>query len=236
MLYPVRAYLFAVFGVAIAATAFLVVLPFSGSRSVLCWARQQLWARPILFCLRVICGITLRESGTENIPEEPCIFACKHQSAWEIFFFCRRFRNLTFVSKREVFRIPLLGFYMKRTGMISLDRSRGLTSLRHLELAAGEGEKYRRERIIIFPEGTRMKPGETRPYLSGVAVLAQETGFLIVPVALNSGRFWRRKKLPYQKGAIDIRFLPPVDASGLSSRDLRLLLQEKIEAACKDLP
>ena len=236
MLYPLRAYLFAFCGVAVAAFAFVVIFPFSVSRNAICWARQNLWANPTLFCLRVICGISIDESGAENIPDAPCIFACKHQSAWEIFFFSHRFRNLTFVSKREVFRIPLLGFYMKRTGMISLDRSRGLTSLRHLEVAANEGEKYRRERIIIFPEGTRMQPGETRPYLSGVVVLAQETGLPIVPVALNSGRVWPRKKLPQQGGKISIRFLAPVDATGLSSRDLRQLLQERIEAACTELP
>ena len=236
MVYFLRAYLFAICGVAIAAFAFVVIFPFSVSRGAICWARQNLWANPTLFCLRIICGISLDESGTENIPDEPCIFACKHQSAWEIFFFSHRFRNLTFVSKREVFQIPLLGFYMKRTGMISLDRSRGLTSLRHLEVAAREGEKYRRERIIIFPEGTRMKPGETRPYLSGVVVLAQETGFPIVPVALNSGKFWPRKKLPKRSGKVSVRFLAPVDGTGLSSRALRQLLQERIEAACTELP
>ena len=235
MLYRLRTLLFALSAIAIAAVVFVALLPLCFSRSALSWARQKLWSAPTLFCLEKICGITTKEIGVENIPQGSCIFACKHQSAWEVFFFCRKFRTLTFVSKREVFYIPLLGLYMWRTGMIALNRKRALKSLRHLQGTADENKSQKLQRIIIFPEGTRVPPGESRPYLSGVAVLAQHTELPIVPVALNSGRVWPRKKIPVRKGEIKIEFLPPVSAEGLSSRALRNLLQEKIENACKNL-
>ncbi|MGR4000367.1 MAG: 1-acyl-sn-glycerol-3-phosphate acyltransferase [Alphaproteobacteria bacterium] len=207
--------------------SFVVTIPFSFSSRAILFARHRLWMSPTLSCLRFTCGITFCERGLDNIPDGPCIFASQHQSIFEVIYFGARFRDIVYVLKREIYRIPLLGYYMWRTGMIPLDRGRGLGALARLRKEARRRRGHP-GRIVIFPEGTRIAPGKRVNYLPGVAILANELGVPVVPVALNSGYLWGKRRFLKLGGCVTISFLPPISPN-LPPRELLSRLQSAIE-------
>ena len=222
--------------VLVSAAAFLAVLPFSlFSRRVILWARSRLWMSPVLGCLRAFCGVSWREEGRENVPDGPCIFASRHESAFEIFFFGARHPDVIYVMKRELYWIPFLGWYMLRTGMIPLDRSKGLRALNRLKREAHRRRGRLAGKVLIFPEGTRNAPGVRRAYLPGAAVLAGELGVPVVPVALDSGRVWGRNSFVKRPGCVTVRYLPPLDPS-LAPRELLECLRAAVEGALERPP
>jgi 1-acyl-sn-glycerol-3-phosphate acyltransferase len=129
------------------------------------------------------------DHGRENLPAGPVIIACKHQSSWETLAFTRLFDDIAIVLKRELLFIPVVGWAMARAGNIAVARGDGAAALRGLvrqgTAAVAEGRS-----IVIFPEGTRVAPGEQRPYHVGTAALYRQLGVPVVPMALNSGLFW----------------------------------------------
>ena len=144
------------------------------------------WARGCVLLLRAVCGLGYRIEGLENLPDQPVVIAAKHQSIWETLAFCHIFQRPIFVLKQELLRIPFYGWYLKRMGMIAIDRDGGAGALRRM-LAEARQTLDAGKHIIIFPEGTRTKPGQRRPYHPGVAALYKQLGVPVLPVALNSG-------------------------------------------------
>ena len=218
----------------VAVVSFLATLPFSFSRRAILFARHRLWMAPTLACLRLTCGVGYDERGVENIPDGPCIFASRHQSIFEVLYFGARFRNIVYVMKREIYWIPVLGFYMWRTGMIPLNRGRGLGALGRLKREARR-RRGRSDRIVIFPEGTRVAPGARADFLPGFAVLAHEMGVPVVPVALNSGELWGRRRFLKVRGCVTVSYLPAVSPE-LSPRELLERVRGAIEAEAARLP
>lgn len=191
------------------------------------------WCRAALFGLRVIAGVKWRFEGTENLPDEPFILACKHQSTWETLSIYVYFGSPAFVLKKELTEIPFFGWYLGKAGHISVNRTAGASALR------GMIEDTRRvlrtgRKIIIFPEGTRTPPHATTRYHPGVVALYRDTGYPLVPAALNSGLFWPRSIWSCRPGEIVLRFLPPLPAN-LGRRELMTTLEETIETATRDL-
>lgn len=196
-------------------------------RWVIAWAR--LWIVFVLWWLRVTVGLTHRVVGRENLPAGPAILASKHQSSWETLSFTLLFDDIAIVLKRELLFIPVVGWAMARVGNIAVTRGDGAVALRGLvrqaKAAIAEGRS-----IVIFPEGTRVSPGEHKPYQVGTAALYRQLGVPVVPIALNSGLFWGRRKWIKRPGVLTLEILPPIPP-GLPREAFMQTLQEKIEGA-----
>ncbi|MBK8175867.1 MAG: 1-acyl-sn-glycerol-3-phosphate acyltransferase [Rhodospirillales bacterium] len=167
------------------------------------------WCRGLITLVRWCCNIDWQVDGRENLPRGAALLAAKHQSAWETLIFYILLDDPVFVLKRELLNVPLLGWYLKKTGNIAIDRSAGFRAMKTLlpgvEAALAEGAQ-----VIVFPEGTRSPPGVHTPYHPGIAALYARMNVPVTPVALNSGLFWGRKRFLKFPGTITIEFLPPI--------------------------
>lgn len=200
-------------------------------RAVVAWA--QFWIRFCLWWLRVTCRLTHRVSGRENMPAGPVLIASKHQSTWETLAYTILFPDAAIVLKRELLFIPVVGWAMARAGNIAVARGDGAQALRGLVKQAKAVIADGRS-IIIFPEGTRVAPGDERPYQVGVAALYRQLGVPVVPVALNSGVFWGRRKFIKWPGLIRVQVLPAI-APGLAREGFLNTLRDRIEHTTKEL-
>ena len=200
-------------------------------RFVVAWS--LVWIDFCLWWLRVTCRLTHRVSGAENLPTGPVIFACKHQSSWETLAFSRLFPGAATVMKRELVLIPIVGWAMARAGNIAVERGDGAKALRGLVKQAKATLEEGRS-ILIFPEGTRVAVGDEKPYQVGTAALYRQLGVPVVPVALNSGLFWGRRKFIKWPGVIDVEILPAIPP-GLGRDVFMGTLRERIEGATNRL-
>jgi 1-acyl-sn-glycerol-3-phosphate acyltransferase len=196
-------------------------------RAVVAWA--TFWIDFILWWLRLTCRLTHRVVGMENLPKGPVIIACKHQSSWETLAFTKLFPDAAIVLKRELLFIPIVGWAMARAGNIAVARGDGAQALRGLVRQAKAAIAEDRS-ILIFPEGTRVAVGVEKPYQVGAAALYRQLGVPVVPVALNSGLFWGRRKFVKRPGVITVEVLEPI-APGLSREAFMTTLRERIEGA-----
>lgn len=174
-------------------------------------------------------GISYKVVGREYVPEGACIIAAKHQSEWETYKMNLLFGNPSIVFKKELMRVPVWGGFLRRTGMIPIDRSGGGGALSVMMRAAHKAADAGRK-IVIFPQGTRITPGEQRPYKSGVAALYQELNLPVVPMAVNSGLFWPKSSFIKKPGEITIEFLPAIPA-GLPREEMMNRLKHDLETA-----
>jgi 1-acyl-sn-glycerol-3-phosphate acyltransferase len=197
------------------------------------WAAGHLWIDGTLFLLRVLCGLGARELGLENLPKGPAIIAAKHQSAWETLFLSRRLGNPAFILKRELLGIPLFGWFIRKVGMVAVDRAGKAAALKQMVRDANQALAQGR-RIVIFPEGTRVAPGTHRPYQPGIAALYGQLDVPVVPVALNSGLYWGRKAWVKKPGRILIEYLPPIPP-GLDRKAFMAELEPRLEPAANAL-
>jgi 1-acyl-sn-glycerol-3-phosphate acyltransferase len=198
-------------------------------------AATKVWLAGLRGLARLVVGVSWRIEGLENLPAGPVIVAAKHQSAFDTFLFHALLDDPVYVLKRELFRIPLVGWYMRASGMIGIDRSAGAKALRSMLEACGEALAEGRQ-IVIFPEGTRVAVGESRPYHPGVAALAARFPDVpVLPVTLNSGLLWGRKAFLKHPGTVTLKVLPAMEP-GLAKRAFLETLQMRIEEAGAALP
>lgn len=203
-----------------------LVLPYPVLRAFI-----RSYARTSLWLLRVVCGTDVRWRGRENIPPRSCIVACKHQSAWDTFALYAVLDDPIYILKRELMWIPLFGWYMRKAGLIAIDRSAGMAALARMTNRAQRALTGSRPRqLVIFPEGTRRAPGAAPSYKPGIVHLYAKAGVPCVPAALNSGLFWPRRSLFRLPGTIVVEFLPPI-APGFDRTKLLAHLQHAIEDA-----
>jgi 1-acyl-sn-glycerol-3-phosphate acyltransferase len=186
---------------------------------------SQAWSRMIFWGLKWIANCDYEVRG--EAPKGAVLVAAKHMSMWDTLALYLLLDDVCIVVKRELLSIPFYGWYIKRSGVIAIDRAAGASALRQMAKQAEPIVKAGRP-IVIFPEGTRGKPGAAPHYKPGVAGLYALTGLACVPVALNSGQFW----LGFTKrpGTIVIEFLPPIPA-GLKRAAFMAELEERIETA-----
>ena len=216
--------------------AFLMSFAFLPSLILPFWASDfiaRFWTRSVYWLLRVICRLTYRVEGMEFLPTEPVIVASKHQSAWDTLFFPYKLDKSAIILKRELFWLPFFGWYAKKYGAIGIDRRGGASAIRQMIKDSRKPLSTGRS-IIIFPEGTRTAPGKKGVYHSGVAALYNQLKLPVVPVALNSGIYWPRRKLIRRPGVITLRFLPPIPP-GLPRDQFMLRLEADIETAQKEI-
>ena len=193
----------------------------------------RMWLRQITWMEKHIAGISYKVIGQDHVPEGACIIAAKHQSTWETFKLHMLFEDPAVVLKKELLDIPLWGRYLARSGMIPIDRSAGTKALAIMMNAAHKAADEKRK-IIIFPQGTRIPPGEYRPYKSGVMALYKELNLPVIPMALNSGLCWPKNSFTKKPGEITIEFLPPIPA-GLPREVFMPRLKEELETASNRL-
>jgi 1-acyl-sn-glycerol-3-phosphate acyltransferase len=191
------------------------------------------WMRGIHLGLRRIAGLGFRVEGLEHLPDAPCIIASKHQSSFETLLFHTIRPDLAIGLKEELLRIPLFGWYLRLAKNIAIDRGAAAKAMRSLikgaERAVADGLS-----ILIFPEGNRRPVGAPPDYKPGVAALYKALDVPVVPVALDSGRFWGRRSFAKQPGTITVRFLEPIPP-GLERHAFMRLLEERIETATNAL-
>ena len=192
----------------------------------------RFWGRYVEFGLRWICGIRVEIRGRQYLPQGAALVAAKHQSMLDVTGSFAVLPDSCFIMKNELLKIPLFGWYCLKVGMVPLDRSGRMAALK--KMVADVRDRFRHERqVVIFPEGTRIKPGQPSHYHSGVAALYRELDMPCHLVATNSGvhwagGFWR------PPGVVVFEFLEPIPA-GLKAKVFMLELQARIDAASTKL-
>lgn len=199
------------------------------------WAMAGLKAHAMvsLWLLRWIVGTRMEVRGREKLPAAPYLVASKHQSAWDTFALIPIFSDPAMVMKWELTLIPFYGWFSRKFEHVFVKRERGPAALRHLVRDAKDRADAGRE-IVIFPEGTRKEPGSQPDYKSGAVALYEGLGLPCLPIALNSGLYWPRRKLLRYPGTIIVEILDPLPA-GLPRAEFRAELQRRIEAASNRL-
>jgi 1-acyl-sn-glycerol-3-phosphate acyltransferase len=193
----------------------------------------RFWIRGAHLLQRIVLGLTWELRGREHLPRGPAVIAAKHQSAWETLVFHTLLDDPVFVLKKELLWLPFIGWYMRASGQIAIDRAAGTRALAAMARAARQALAKGRQ-VIVFPEGHRQPPGVTGTYLPGVAALYGEGAAPTIPVALNSGLFWGRNAFLRRPGRITIELLPPMPA-GLDRRAFVDALRARIEPATRAL-
>lgn len=195
----------------------------------------RLWVRLALFCTREIAGIKYRIvlADRASIPQTPVIFAAKHQSAWETIAFNEIVPHSAFVLKKELLKMPFFGWYLRKMPHISVDRSAGSSAMRDL-ITGGKQMIRNGNSIIIYPQGTRVQPGEDTPYHPGVFALYKALNVPVVPVALNSGRLWPRNSILKHAGMVTVKILPSIPP-GLDRKTFMAQLEQMIETEIQRL-
>ena len=214
------------------ALAVAVVAPFHrewGVKLAECWVDVVFWS------LKHLCRIDWRIEGLENIPAEPGIAYWKHQSAWETLAQLKVFPKQSWVLKRELMWIPLIGQALLAIKPIAIDRKSGHTAVN--QVLNGGARRILEDGmwVMIFPEGTRMPPGTTRRYGISGALLAEKTGRPIVPIAHNAGDFWRRNAFLKYPGTIQVRVGKPMHPHGVKPEDFNKQVQAWVEAQMREI-
>ena len=186
---------------------------------VLSWVEMHHWL------VRHILGIRFRVEGT--IPIDPLLIAAKHQSMLETLELVRLSKLPIIVLKKELADIPLFGFLTRRYGVIPVERSAGAKALRAL-VACGREAVATGRAVIIYPEGTRVRVGETPALKSGFAALYRALGLPVVPVALDSGRLWGRGFV-HRSGTVTIKICDALPA-GLPRKEIEALVHAAINS------
>lgn len=191
------------------------------------------WGPTTNWLLRVVAGTKVELRGLEKIPPGALLVASKHQSLWETAMLVSLFDDPAYIFKRELQWIPVFGWYAIKSRMIPIDRgARG--GVMAGMIARAREELARGRQIIIFPEGTRTAPGAPPAYKQGIAQLYAECGVPCLPVALNSGVFWPRRKFLRYPGTIVLEVLDPIPP-GLPRADFAARLEREIEGVANRL-
>lgn len=188
-----------------------------------------LWSRIIVGALKLICGVNFRIEGRANIPpHDNAIIMSKHQSTWETFFMQYYFRDVAIIAKRELLWVPFFGWGLAVTGPITINRSQKSSAMTQIIqkgrqfLAAGRW-------ILVFPEGTRIASGQVGKYHIGGARLAAETGYPILPIAHNAGRYWSKRGFIKMPGTIHVVIGPIIEVKDRKADELLALTKDWIE-------
>lgn len=199
-------------------------------------AMSNAWGTTNLWLLRVICGLRYRLTGWDNLPDTPCIVMAKHQSAWETMALrallpCQQ----AWILKKELLRVPVFGWALASMRPIAIDRGAGSKAIKQV-IAEGTAALQERRWVLVFPEGTRVPPGERGKYNIGGAMLAERSGYPILPIAHNAGLFWGRRALAKHPGTIDVVVGPLIPTAGRRATAIIADVENWIESTVASLP
>jgi 1-acyl-sn-glycerol-3-phosphate acyltransferase len=187
---------------------------------------MQAFAAFISGWLQLCCGIRCVVEGRENIPSSPCVVVSNHQSTWETFYLARLFQPVCAVLKKELTYIPFYGWSIRLLKPIIIDRSRKQNALKQV-LVQGVARLQEGLHVMIFPEGTRVNPGEIKSHFAGGSLLAIKAGVPIVPVVHNAGLFWPARRIEKFPGTITLRIGSPI---AVGAEDDAKALTQSVEA------
>lgn len=204
----------------------LAIFPLSAHRR---YRIITIWARSMLWWLEHTCDIRYRVLGAENIPDTPCVVLSKHQSAWETLAFQKILPPQVWVMKRELLWIPFFGWGLALTSPIAIDRSAGREALRQL-VEQGKDRLARGFCVVVFPEGTRIPPGQQGKFHIGGAWLATHTGTAALPIALNAGENWGKNSFLKKPGTITVSIGKPIATAGMKPDQLNKEVEAWIAA------
>jgi len=218
-----------VFGLGIVTIGMLLPLA-ARDRMASAWGSTNLWL------MKVICGLKYRIHGAENLPRHAAIVMCKHQSTWETISLKAILKpEQSWILKQELMRLPVFGWALAAIPNIPIDRSAGRKAVKQIVERGTELLKQNRI-IVIFPEGTRTAPGEKRKYGIGGSLLAEKSGYPVVPIAHNAGVFWRRRGLRKYPGTIDVVVGKAFDPTGMKASEITRRVEAWIESEMEKLP
>ncbi len=217
-------------GLVASTVAFALVAPLTAPlpyraryRFITRWSRFNLW------WLGVTCGLRFVVEGAGNLPREPAVVLCRHESMWETLALQTLFAPQTWLLKQSLLRVPFFGWGLALLRPIAIDRAAGHEAMRAL---IREGGRCLDDGlwVVVFPEGTRLAPGEHRPFRRGGALLAKRTGRAVVPIAHNSGDFWRRRRFVKRPGTIRLAIGPAIDPEETTAAEINRRAEEWIRA------
>ncbi len=195
-----------------------VILSFPFPRSV-GFAFARTYSYWILASLKFLCRLDFTVEGTEHIPEKASVVYLRHESMWETVAELTVFPRQCWVFKKELLWVPFFGWGLKILSPIAIDRSAGRSALRQV-VKQGKEKLLEGVWVMIFPEGTRMAPGQHRRYGLSGAVLAVESGRSIVPVAHNAGDFWPRRGFLKKPGTVRMVIGPPIQTENRTAEEV----------------
>lgn len=191
----------------------------------------DIWINCLIVMLKLCCGLTYEIEGLENLPtDKPVIILSKHQSAWETVVLRKFISPQTAVLKKSLLQIPFGGWALATLKPIAIDRTNQKEALRML-IEQGTQRLQEGLSVVIFPEGTRVAPGHYKKFNAGGALLAQKSGFPVIPLAHNAGEFWPRNSFLKFPGVIKVKIGPMIDVSGKKSKEINAEAEEWIVSA-----
>jgi 1-acyl-sn-glycerol-3-phosphate acyltransferase len=220
-----------VFSTLLLGPAMLAMKPF---RFEARYAVANLWVRFSLWLLKAVCGLRYEVRGLENIPARSGLILCKHQSAFETLVLQAIFPPVVFILKRELLRIPVWGWAMATLEPIAIDRKARSQAMKQI-LKEGEARVGAGRWVVLFPEGTRVAPGQRGKYGSSGGLLAHRAGCPVVPVAHNAGEYWTKNGFLKFPGVIQVRIGPALEGSQLGAAELNGRAEEWIETQMAEI-
>lgn len=188
----------------------------------------------IIYWGRLICGMRFKLEGADNVPDQACVVVSNHESAWETLFLGALFRPQATVLKKELLHIPLFGWGLRFVRPIALDRKRPSGALKTL-LREGTVAVRGGCWVVIYPEGTRIRPDKTGRFNKGGAMLAIRSGVPVVPVAHTAGRCWPAGRVLKYPGLIRVRVGKPIPTAGRSVDEVHTELEQWIRSTMVQL-
>lgn len=186
--------------------------------------------------LSICCGVRHQLIGAENLPDSPCVLASKHQSTWETLYLLRISRRpVASISRSNLRWLPFFGLGLMLTNTVFIERANPKRAMQTLA-TQGVARLNSGMNLLIFPEGTRIPPGQSGRFKQGAARVAQAAGVPLVPIALNAGECWPKNAWTKYPGLITVSIGTPIDSAAGDSRQLTEQLQTWIEDEMKRLP
>ena len=216
----------AVFGTSV------VILFFTPSSFRLKIAR--VWSHVNNFLLKVFCGIDFTVQGKENLDVDTAIILSKHQSTWETLALHSFTPYVHWVFKRELMYIPVFGWALALTDPIAINRGTGRVAIKQL-ITEGTRKLNDGKWMVLFPEGTRTAPGKSHKYKIGGALLAEKSGYPVIPIAHNAGEFWPRHSFIKWPGTISVVIGPAIETKGRMAEDINAEVFNWIETTMQDI-
>lgn len=192
------------------------------------------YAAFVVGSLKALCDVDYQVRGQENIPEGAAILFSKHQSTWETYGLQLMFPPQVWVLKRELMWLPFFGWGMAMLKPISIDRSSGRKAIKQI-IKQGKARLDAGIWVTIFPEGTRVAPGQQKRWGIGGAILAEESGYPIVPVAHNAGEFWGRREFVKKPGTIQVVIGPVVETRGRKAAEINAEVERWLRSTMAEI-
>lgn len=195
----------------------------------------DIWINYLLYMLKLCCGLSHEVEGLENIPkDQAAVILSKHQSAWETIALRQIITPQTAVLKKSLLQIPFGGWALATLKPIAIDRSNQKEALKML-LEQGLARLQEGLFVLIFPEGTRVAPGATKKFNAGGAMLAQKSGFPVIPLAHNAGEFWPRNSFLKYPGIIKVKIGPMISSQNKSAKEINAEAEAWISQAMQSI-